>query len=128
MENRCHCGLPSITGLVPEVFLCQRHYTEYQWGTEWSKECVKKDAVDVIDQKTGKTITYVGLYPEEAVRNAYAQAQMEDFNTWDYKKYNEKVSRHKGILSAGTYRKPRGRKDYTRFLCHTKHHRRAGDD
>ena len=122
MKNRCRCGFPTIPGLYTP--LCQRHYNEYQWGAEWASECVRKDAVDVFDNKTGKTLTFVGLYPEEAVRNAYAQEQLGDYNTWDYKKYNELVQRRAGVISAGTYRKPRGRKDYTRFVCDTKFHRR----
>ena len=93
-DHRCSCGMPSLPGL--KVPYCQRHYNIYQWGKEWAEEVAKKKTVTVRDRQTGGMVTYVGLYEEEAVRNAYLQFEKKDFNTWDYNLHNRKVERSNG--------------------------------
>ena len=45
----------------------------------------------VFNLKTGEFIATYTLKPKQAVRAAYAQFTMHDFNTWYYAKYDDKV-------------------------------------
>ncbi len=43
--------------------------------------------VDVFNLRTGKTISYLGITPMQAIINA-AEADRGNHNTWDYEKSN----------------------------------------
>jgi len=42
----CHCGVPAIPGLVPNVLLCQYHYDVRQFGKNWADKA--KDWADKV--------------------------------------------------------------------------------
>lgn len=100
--GRCKCGLPSLPGFSNRHGPCSRHYNEGQFGKEWADKCAAKKVTIVHDEKEGKRLTYVGLWPEEAMRSAYAQYVRGDWLTWKYDQYNEMVKRAtKNRLVAG---------------------------
>lgn len=98
-DDRCSCGMPSLPGLV--VPYCQKHYNIYQWGKEWAEKVASNKRVTVRDRESGGMATYVGLYEEEAVRNAYLQFERKNYNTWDYDQHNREVERSNDIIFCG---------------------------
>ena len=51
----------------------------------------------------GKFVANYSLTPREAVRNAYAQFEKKDYNTWDYAKYDSLVVEGEFTFSCGSY-------------------------
>ena len=45
--------------------------------------------IDVINKRTGRRVTYVGLTPAECIRNAYEQYTNDNWQTWNYKDVGE---------------------------------------
>jgi len=41
--------------------------------------------IDVVNDVTGRRVTYVGLPPAECIRNAWEQYTKNNFQTWNYK-------------------------------------------
>lgn len=41
--------------------------------------------IDVVNCKTGRRVTYVGLPPAICLRNAYEQYTRDNWQTWNYK-------------------------------------------
>jgi hypothetical protein len=59
--------------------------------------------VQVMNMKTGNTLTYVGPDPAQAVIAAYAQS-LSDWNTWDYAtKYGAEISKSGKTVSCGDF-------------------------
>lgn len=112
MQKRCRCGLPSIGGLATP--LCCRHYHERQWGKDWAEKCAASTITTVRDRQTGDIKVYRGLFEDEAVRNAYVQTVLNDYNTWQYRQYNEVVQRSGQQYWADRYQK--GPRQCRRFV------------
>jgi hypothetical protein len=94
MQRCSQCGMPSISGLKSGQGLCQSHYILALWGKAWLTETRDKIQTKVVEAGTEKEYIFVGIFPDEAVRNVYAQAR-GDYNTADYHKYNRLVTRLK---------------------------------
>lgn len=58
--------------------------------------------VTVLNLNDSREFTY-SCSPAQAVRNAYAQHTLKDFNTWGYAKYDHLVKEGKFTYSCGDF-------------------------
>lgn len=63
----------------------------------------KRMVTKVFNLKTGEFIATYTLKPKNAVKAAYAQFIMRDFNTWNYAKYDDKVVSGNLSVSCGDF-------------------------
>ncbi|HEX5016580.1 MAG TPA: hypothetical protein VFX15_03220 [Actinomycetes bacterium] len=66
------------------------------------------EPVWVFHMHEDKQRMYVGITPREAVRNAYAQDELGDYNTWTYAKYDDLVQETPTHLICGNWSVPLG--------------------
>lgn len=59
-------------------------------------------SVRVHNLATNEHVIYVGITPREAVRAAYAQ-ERNDWNTWDYAKYDRLVVEGQHAVACGDW-------------------------
>jgi len=57
---------------------------------------------EVLNLRTGEVITYA-LPPEEAVKAAYLQRTLKDYQTWEYEKRKVPIERGKRVVTCGDF-------------------------